>query len=149
MRPASLCSRCAPAIRAPPRPSRPQLATKEKAHLVQLEVHQPLRLARTNDVGHVVTVLDQPPRQVAERGAQGDSQQERAQRPALAHFRTGVKFGLGAVGLVKPSKLRFAPLRTSSGGSYHKLTLACLLSASLEVHLPTVGRRALVGSYDF
>ena len=33
--------------------------------------------------------------------------------------------------------------------SCHKLTLACSLSASLEVHLPSVGRRALGGSYDF
>ena len=39
--------------------------------------------------------------------------------------------------------------RVVLGNSYHKLTLACFLSASLKVHLPTVGRRALGGSYDF
>ena len=33
--------------------------------------------------------------------------------------------------------------------SYHKLKLACFPSASLEVHLPTVGRRDLGGSYVF
>ena len=38
---------------------------------------------------------------------------------------------------------------THSDPSYHKLTLACFLSASLEVHLPTVACRDLWGSYDF
>ena len=53
-------------------------------------------------------------------------------------------------GIRKPRRTRWLQRHAESRidlSSYHELRSACFLSASLEVHLPTVGRRALGGSY--